>query len=135
MTVIYFSFFKIKLHFGVFGLSVPGTPFLISFNKLNFLLVEVQSLWFQWFSAYLNHVDFLMSHVRTCFKESTVLLNVHLCCFVDLILYPTDKYMFKFNNRKIKLICWMDSKLKINTAWHRSGVFIADFDHNQHLII
>ena len=29
----------------------------------------------------------------------------------------------------------MDSKLKINTEWHRSGVFIADFDHNQHLII
>ena len=27
----------------------------------------------------------------------------------------------------------MCSKLKINTAWHRSGVFVADFDHNQHV--
>ena len=23
--------------------------------------------------------------------------------------------------------------LKINTAWHRSGVFIVDFDHGQHI--
>ena len=29
----------------------------------------------------------------------------------------------------------MCSKLKINVAWHRSGVFVADFDHNQHVNI
>ena len=23
--------------------------------------------------------------------------------------------------------------LKTNTAWHRSGVFIVDFDHDQHI--
>ena len=27
----------------------------------------------------------------------------------------------------------MCSKLKINTAWRRSGVFIVDFDHSQHI--
>ena len=29
----------------------------------------------------------------------------------------------------------MSSKLKINTAWHRSDVFIVDFDHSQHIDI
>ena len=29
----------------------------------------------------------------------------------------------------------MCSKLKVNTAWYRSGVFIADFDHNVHINI
>ena len=85
-----------------------------SFNKLNLLLVKIQSLWsctlyFQWFTGYLNHVDLLMSHVHV-FKETTPLINVHLRFFVDFILCPTDKYMFKVNNKKIRLICWMCSK-------------------------
>ena len=29
----------------------------------------------------------------------------------------------------------MSSKLKINTAWHSSDVFIVDFDHRQHINI
>ena len=33
----------------------------------------------------------------TCFKETALLLNVHLSCFVNFILCPTDKYMFKVN--------------------------------------
>ena len=130
----------------VFGLFGPRSPPLLSgprppapgshksFNKLNLFLVKVQSLWscahyFQWFTVYLNHVDLLMSHVHV-FKETTPLINVHLRFFVDFILCPTDKYMFKVNNKKIRLICWMCSKLKINTAWHRSGVFIVVFDHS-----
>ena len=40
--------------------------------------------------------------------------------------------MFKVNNKKIRLIC-MCSSLKINTACHRSFVFIVDFDHSQHI--
>ena len=36
----------------------------------------------------------------TCFKETIPLFNVHLSCFVDFILCPTDKYMFKVNNKK-----------------------------------
>ena len=70
----------------------------------------------------------------TCFKETTPLFNVYLSCFVDFILCPTDKYMFKVNNKKIRLIC-MCSSLKINTACHRSFVFIVDFDHYQHINI
>ena len=101
---------------------------------------KVQSLWscahyFQWFTGYLNHVDLLMLHVAICFKETALLFNVHLSCFVDFILCPTNKYMFKVSNKKIRLICWMCSKLKINTAWHSSSVFIVDFDHSHHINI
>ena len=75
------------------------------------------------------------THVTgTCFKETALFFNVHLSCFVDFILCPTDKYMFKVNNKKIRLIC-MCSSLKINTACHRSFVFIVDFDHSQHINI
>ena len=53
----------------------------------------------------------------TCFKETALLFNVHRSCFVDFILCPTNKYMFKVNDKKIRLICWMCSKLKINTQF------------------
>ena len=74
-----------------------------------------------------------MLHVATSFKESALLFNVHLSCFVDFILSPTDKCMFKSSNKKIRLI--KVSKLKINTAWHSSVVFIVYFDHSQHINI
>ena len=37
--------------------------------------------------------------------------------------------------KKFRLIRWMFLKLKINTAWNRSGVFIAGFDHIQYINI
>ena len=75
------------------------------------------------------------THITSiCFKETVLVFNVHLSCFVDFILCPTDKYMFKVNNKKIRLIC-MCSSLKINTACHRSFVFIVYFDHSQHINI
>ena len=40
------------------------------------------------------------------------MLNMPLSCFVDFILCPTDEYMLKINNKKIRLICLMCSKLK-----------------------
>ena len=59
---------------------------------------------------------YCFSHVTgTYFKETALFFNVHLSFFVDFILYPTDKCMFKVNNKKIRLIC-MGSNLKINTA-------------------
>ena len=70
----------------------------------------------------------------TCFKETVLFFNVHLSCFMDFILCPTDKYLFKVNNKKIRLICTCSS-LKINTACHCSFVFIVDFDHSQHINI
>ena len=69
----------------------------------------------------------------TCFKETVLFFNIHLSCFVDFILCPTDKYMFKVNNKKIRLIC-MCSRLKINSACHRSFDFNVDLDHSQHII-
>ena len=130
----------------MFGLSGPRSPALISsprpptsgpfisFNKLNVLLVKVQPRWscahyFQRFTCYLNHIDLL------CLKKTTLLFNVHLSCFADFIQCPTDEYMFKVNNKKIWLICWICSKLKLNTAWHHPGVFIVDFGHSQHINI
>ena len=75
------------------------------------------------------------THVTgTCFKKTALFFNVHLSYLVDFILCPTDKYMFKVNNKKIRLIC-MCSSLKINTACHRSFVFIVDFDHSQYINI
>ena len=69
----------------------------------------------------------------TCFKETVLFFNIHLSCFVDFILCPTDKYMFKVNNKKIRLIC-MCSRLKINSACHHSFDFNVDLDHSQHII-
>ena len=37
----------------------------------------------------------LMPHVRVLKK--LLLFNVHLSCFVNFILCPTNKYMFKIN--------------------------------------
>ena len=91
-----------------------------NFNQLNLFLVKVQWLWscahyFQWFMGYLNHVDLLMLCLT---YETALFFTMHLGCFADFILCPTNKYMFKIDNKKIRLICWMCSKLKINTAWH-----------------
>ena len=68
-----------------------------------------------------------------CFKETALLFNMHLGCFVKFIKRPTDKYMFKVSNEKIRLICWMCSKLKLNTTWHRSDIFIVDFDQSHYI--
>ena len=40
-----------------------------------------------------------MLHVATWFKETAVLFNVHLSCFVDFLLCPTNKYMFKVKDK------------------------------------
>ena len=72
---------------------------------------------------------------QACFKETALLFNMHLSCFVNFILCPTDRYMFKVNNEKNRLICWMYSKLKLNTIWHRFGVFIVDFDQSHYIHI
>ena len=63
------------------------------------------------------------------------MFNLHLRCFVSFILCPIGKYMFKVINEKIRLICWMCSKLKLNTTWYCSGVFIVDFDQSQYINI
>ena len=67
-----------------------------------------------------------LTHVTcTHFKETALLFNEYLSCFVNF--YRTDKYMFRVNNEKIRLIC-MCSTIK-------TGVFIVDFDHSQNIII
>ena len=67
----------------------------------------------------------------TCCKETGLFFNVHWSCFVNFILCPTDKFLFKVNNEIIWLICWMCSKSKLYTTLHRSDVFAVDFDQSQ----
>ena len=81
-----------------------------SLNKLSLLLVKFHSLWSSahFFERYFYRLfkPYWLSHVTcTCFKETSVQFNAHLSCFVDFIMCPTGKYMFKVNNRKIRLIC------------------------------
>ena len=63
----------------------------------------------------------------TSFKETALLFNVHLNFFVDFILSLTEKYISKVENKRNRLICWMCSKWKINTAWNLADVFV-DFE-------
>ena len=58
-------------------------------------------------------------------------MRIPSCAQLANLIINCSKLIIK----KIRLICWMCSKLKINTAWHRSGVFIVDFDHSQHINI
>ena len=52
---------------------------------------------------------------------------------------PAGSYMFKDNNRNTRTRCEMCSKLTIKTPerrqWHRSGVFIVNFEHISHLVL
>ena len=46
----------------------------------------------------------MMLHAATFFKETALLLNVHLSFSVDFILCQTGKYMSIVNNKKNSLI-------------------------------
>ena len=75
---------------GVFGLSDPqlfpkflttSTSFYLNYSHYD------HGLWVYGFT-----------HATcTCFKETVLLFNVHLSFFVNFILCPTNKYMFKIN--------------------------------------
>ena len=53
--------------------------------------------------------------------------------------FPTGNYMFKVNNRNTRTRCGMCSNLTIKTPerrqWHRSVVFIVNFEHISHLVL
>ena len=48
-------------------------------------------------------------------------------------------HMFKVNNRNSRTKCEICSKLTIKTPelrnWHRSGVFIVNFEHISHIVL
>ena len=91
----------------VFGLSDPRPPALISGPRAP----GPEKFSTSSTSSYLrfSHSDHglwvyglfkpcqLTHATRTCFKETALLLNVHLSCFVNFILCPTDIYIFKVN--------------------------------------
>ena len=53
--------------------------------------------------------------------------------------YPAGNYMFRVNNRNTRTMCEICSKLIIKAperrCWHRSGVFIVNFEHFSHLVL
>ena len=81
----------------------------------------------------LHHIVFIWR--QKILADFQICISVPLSSFVNFILCPADKYMFKVNNEKIRLMCWMYSKVKLNTTWHRYGVFIVDFDQSQYINI
>ena len=52
---------------------------------------------------------------------------------------PAGIHLLKTNNRNIRTICEICSKLTIKTIerrqWRRSGVFIVNFEHISHLVL
>ena len=52
---------------------------------------------------------------------------------------PAGNYMFKVNNRNIRIRCGICSKLTIKIPerrqWRRSGIFIVNFEHISHLFL
>ena len=53
--------------------------------------------------------------------------------------FLSGNYMFKVNNRDIRVRCKICLKLTIKSPerrhWRRSGVFIANFEHISHLAL
>ena len=58
-------------------------------------------------------------------------------CEVQFSQHPANIYLFKVNNKKIREMCEICSKLTIETPeryqWQWSGVFIVYFEHISHL--
>ena len=54
-------------------------------------------------------------------------------------LFPAGIHLLKINNRNTRTRCEICSKLTIKTSerchWHRSGVFIANFDYISRLAL
>ena len=140
------DYLHISLLYWVFGLSGPRSSYPTlgprlsknfqpaqpppTYSPVTRIIYKLLSMVYGLFKT------FWLTHATcTCFKETTLLFNEHLGYFVNSILRPADKSMFKINNETIRLISWICSKLKLNTTWHRSGVFIVDFDQRHYINI
>ena len=78
----------------------------------------------------------LISHVYVkklsyCLMCTWLILRILSCAQLPNLIINCSKLIIK----NIRLIWWMCSKLKINTAWHSSVVFVVAFDHSQHINI
>ena len=55
------------------------------------------------------------------------------------LTFPAGIYLLKLNNRNTRTRCEKFSKLTIKIPerrqWHRSGVFIINFEHSSHLVL
>ena len=70
------------------------------------------------------------------FTPLSLLFEKKLVCILYL---PTGINLLKVNNRNTRARCKICSKLTIQTPerrhWHRSGLFIVNFEHNSHLAL
>ena len=53
--------------------------------------------------------------------------------------FPAGIFLLKVNNTNTRARCKISSKLTINIPerrhWHRSGIFIVNFEHISHLVL
>ena len=72
-----------------------------------------------------------------CFKETTLLFNVHLNCLVNFFLCPTDKYMFKVNKLVFgnfgSSIYWQNGQFRKSYLFFRRYVLLNKVLHVIHL--
>ena len=65
--------------------------------------------------------------------------NAMWCVDSWVSIFPAGNYMFKVNNTNSRTRCEICSKLTIKTPerrhWHRSGVFIVNFEHILQLVL
>ena len=65
-------------------------------------------------------------------QETRLCLSVGTFVLIWMCHVPTVNQFLKVSNRNTKTRCEICSKLTIKTPerrWHRSGVFIVDFEH------
>ena len=58
---------------------------------------------------------------------------------MPISLFPAGIYLFKINNGNARTVCEICSELAIKTPeprqWHRSGVFIVNFEQISHIVL
>ena len=71
--------------------------------------------------------------------EMVDVIVLNIIIFLAILPFPAGIYLLKFNNRNTTTRCEICSKLIIKTTeqcqWHRSGVFIVNFEHISHLLL
>ena len=66
-------------------------------------------------------------------------MKTHESLYQYLKFWQAGNYMFKVNGRNTRTRCEICSELTIKTPergqWHRSGVFIVNFEHTSHFVL
>ena len=92
--------------------------------------------------VYINKSSLYIVPVCPSSPLDTALLSVCLCLRNFFLTKPHNLpgiYLLKVNNRNTRTRCEICSKLTIKIPerrhWHRSGIFIVNFEHISHLVL